>query len=63
MGAVFFIVVIVLPILLIHYHSKINEYDEFGVLTEDHNVFHASFNQHFSFNDCTMAFACCSEFK
>ena len=33
MGVVFVLVVIVLPIYLIHYHSQMNKYDDFGMLT------------------------------
>jgi preprotein translocase subunit Sec63 len=32
MAIVFFFVVIVLPIYLIHYHSEMNKYDDFGML-------------------------------
>jgi len=33
MGIIFILVVIVLPIYLIHYHSEMNKYDDFGMLT------------------------------
>lgn len=62
MAIVFFIVVIILPIYLIHYHSEMNKYDDFGMLTENMNLINFSLNQQFGMKDAIKMVACCLEF-
>jgi hypothetical protein len=59
MGIVFFIVVIILPIYLIHYHSEMNKYDDFGMLMENQNLINMMINQHFGMKDGIKMVACC----
>ena len=60
MGIVFLLVVIVLPIYLIHYHSEMNKYDDFGMLTDNLGYIHSKINQHFSIKDAVkMVAGCC----
>ncbi len=62
MGIVFILVVIVLPIYLIHYHSEMNKYDDFGMLAENSQLINYSINQQFSMKDTIKMIACCMEF-
>lgn len=62
MGVVFLFVVIVLPIYLIHYHSEMNKYDDFGMLTENQQLINFSINQQFGMKDAIKMVACCAEF-
>lgn len=60
MGVVFLLVVIVLPIYLIHYHSEMNKYDDFGMLTENQQLIASSLNQQFGMKDSIRMVACCT---
>lgn len=62
MGVIFLLVVIVLPIYLIHYHSEMNKYDDFGMLAENQPLVNFSLNQQFSMRDAVKMVACCAEF-
>jgi hypothetical protein len=62
MGIVFLLVVIVLPIYLIHYHSEMNKYDDFGMLSENAQLINFSLNQQFGIKDAIKMVACCMEF-
>ena len=62
MGVVFLLVVIVLPIYLIHYHSEMNKYDDFGMLAINQEIINYQLNQHFGIKDGLMVVACCNEF-
>lgn len=62
MAVVFLLVVIVLPIYLIHYHSEMNKYDDFGMLTENIPLINMSLNQQFGMRDAVKMVACCTEF-
>lgn len=62
MGVVFILVVIILPIYLIHYHSEMNKYDDFGMLAENVQFIHSIINQQFSMKDAIKMVACCLEF-
>ena len=59
MGIVFILVVIVLPIYLIHYHSEMNKYDDFGMLSENEQIIGFSLNQQFGMKDAVKMVACC----
>ena len=59
MGIVFLLVVIVLPIVLIQYHSEMNKYDEFGMLTESVPFVNGRLNQHLSYKDAIILLAEC----
>jgi len=60
MGVVFVLVVIILPIYLIHYHSEMNKYDDFGMLASNQELIMYQLNQHFSLRDARIAVACCA---
>jgi hypothetical protein len=60
MGVVFFLLVIILPIYLIHYHSEMNKYDDFGMLTQNMDLINFSLNQQFSMKDSIKMIACCA---
>lgn len=60
MGIVFVLVVIILPAFLIHYHSQMNKYDDFGMLYENHTFIHGFLNQHFSVKDCVKTLSICN---
>ena len=59
MGIVFLLVVIVLPIYLIHYHSEMNKYDDFGMLSENAQFINFTLNQQFGIKDVIKMVACC----
>lgn len=59
MGIVFILVVVILPIYLIHYHSEMNKYDDFGMLGENIQFIHGSITQQFSMKDAVKMVACC----
>ena len=63
MGIVFLLVVIVLPIYLIHYHSVMNRYDDFGMMAENEQLINFSVNQQFGIKDAVKMVACCVEFS
>jgi len=60
MGIVFLLVVIVLPIYLIHYHSEMNKYDDFGMLSENAQFINFTINQQFGIKDAIKMVACCA---
>ena len=60
MGVVFLLVVIVLPIYLIHYHSEMNKYDDFGMLSENAQYINFAINQQFGIKDAIKMVACCA---
>ena len=63
MGVVFFLLVIIIPIYLIHYHSEMNKYDDFGMLTQNMDLINFSLNQQFSMKDSIKMIACCAQFS
>jgi hypothetical protein len=59
MAVVFVLVVIILPIFLIQYHTEVNKYDDYGMLYENHSFIHGFLNQHYSVRDCVKTLAIC----
>jgi hypothetical protein len=59
MGIIFLLLVIILPIYLIYYHSEMNKYDDFGVLMENIPEINRKLNQQFSMRDGVKTVAFC----
>lgn len=60
MGAVFLIVVIILPIFLIYYFGEVNKYDENGMLQESHPFIVSALNQQLSIRECIRVLSLCT---
>jgi len=62
MGIIFLLLVIILPIYLIYYHSEMNKYDDFGMLMDNLPVINRTLNQQLSVKDGVKIVAFCMEF-